>query len=31
MRMLNAEDPLAARVNLANAEVLGLQQAVTWT
>jgi hypothetical protein len=28
MWMLNAEDPLAARVTLANAEVLGLGQAV---
>ena len=28
MRMLNAEEPLAARVSLANAEVLGSQQAV---
>ena len=31
MWMLNAEGGLAARVTLANAEVLGLEQAVTWT
>ena len=31
MWMLNAEDVLAARVTPANVEVLGLEQAVTWT